>query len=51
MKLYAKATKRRNRLSGPHLPAFDRAIEWAQMGTNGERERVLATAEATENPA
>jgi integrase len=51
MKVYAKATKRRGRLSGPHLRAFDRAIEWAQMGTNDERERVLATAEATKNPA
>jgi hypothetical protein len=29
---YAQATKRRDRLTGPHLRAFDRAIEWAQSG-------------------
>jgi integrase len=51
MKVYAKATKRRERLSGAHLRAFDRAIEWARMGTNDARERVLATGEATKNPA
>jgi integrase len=51
LRVYTQATKRRERLSGPHLRAFDRAIEWAQMGTNGELERVLATAKATENPA
>ena len=51
MKVYAKATKRRERLSGAHLRAYDLAIEWALMGTNDEREHVLATAEATENPA
>jgi integrase len=36
---------------GTALRAHDRAIEWAQMGTNHELERVLATAQATENPA
>jgi integrase len=51
MRVYAKATKRRERLSGAHLRAYDRAIQWAQMGTNDELERVLATAEATKNPA
>lgn len=51
LKVYAQATKRRERLSGPHLRAYDRAIQWAQMGTNREAERVLATAEATKNPA
>jgi hypothetical protein len=35
----------------PHLKAYDRAIEWAQMGTNDALERVPATAEATKNPA
>jgi integrase len=30
LKVYTQATKRRERLSGPHLRAFDRAIEWAQ---------------------
>jgi hypothetical protein len=28
MRVYAKATKRRERLSGAHLRAYDRAIEW-----------------------
>jgi integrase len=31
--VYAKATKRRDRLSGPHLKEYDRAIEWALLGT------------------
>jgi integrase len=51
LRVYAQAVKRRERLSGAHLRAFDRAIHWARMGTNDVRERVLATAEATENPA
>lgn len=51
LRVYAQAVKRRERLSGAHLRAFERALEWAQMGTNDERERVLATAEATKNPA
>ena len=51
LKVYTQATKRRERLSGAHLRAHDRALQWAQMGTSVERERVLATAEATKNPA
>lgn len=51
LRVYAQATKRRERLSGAHLRAYDRAIVWARMGTNQELERVLATAEATKNPA
>jgi hypothetical protein len=51
LKVYTQATKRRERLSAAHRRAYDRAIEWAQMGTNNELERVLATAEATKNPA
>ncbi len=51
LRVYTQAVKRRERLSGAHLRAFDRALDWAQMGTNSERERVLATAEATKNPA
>jgi integrase len=50
LRVYTQATKRRERLSGAHLRAYDRAIHWAQMGTNQELERVLATAEATKNP-
>ena len=51
LKAYTMATRRRERLSGPHLKAYDRALEWAQMGTNEVLERVPATAEATKNPA
>jgi hypothetical protein len=51
LKVYAQATRRRERLSEPHRRAYDRAIEWAQMGTNPQLDRVPATAEATENPA
>ena len=50
LRVYAQATKRRERLSGAHLRAYDRAIHWARMGTNDEEERVLATAEATKTP-
>ena len=32
--VYAKATKRRERLSELHRKEYDRAIEWAQIGTN-----------------
>jgi hypothetical protein len=34
-RIYQKAVKRRERLSGAHLEAFDQALEWARMGTNG----------------
>lgn len=51
LSVYTKAVKRRERLSGVHLRAFDRAIEWARMGTNDSGELALATAEATKNPA
>jgi integrase len=51
LRVYTQATKRRERLSGAHLRAYDRAIDWARMGTSDELERVLATAEETEHPA
>jgi integrase len=38
--VYAQATKRRERLFGPHLKAYDRAIEWARMGTSTPNEAV-----------
>jgi integrase len=34
MEVYAKAVKRRERLSGTYLPEFDSALEWARLGTN-----------------
>jgi integrase len=32
LRVYAQATKRRDRLTGAHLKAYDRAFEWASMG-------------------
>jgi integrase len=43
LRTYAQATRRRERLSGPHLKAYDAAIEWAQMGTSVLPGRVRAT--------
>jgi integrase len=33
MKVYARAVRRRDRLSGEHLRAFDAALDWAAMGS------------------
>lgn len=35
MRVYARAIKRRGRLNGVHLIEYDKALEWAQMGTSG----------------
>jgi integrase len=50
LKVYAQATKRRERLSGPHLRAYDRALEWARMGTIAVLDPEPIPAEATKNP-
>ena len=34
LRVYAQATKRRDRLTGEHLKAFDRGLDWAGMGRN-----------------
>jgi integrase len=34
IRVYAKATKRRQRLTGAHAVEFDSAVEWARLGTN-----------------
>ena len=34
LRVYTQATKRRDRLSGAHLKAYDLALDWARMGTN-----------------
>jgi hypothetical protein len=34
LRVYTYATKRRQRVTGTHRRAFDRALEWAQMGTS-----------------
>ncbi|MGI9019207.1 MAG: tyrosine-type recombinase/integrase [Solirubrobacterales bacterium] len=36
MGVYAKAAKRRERLSGEYLKAYDSALEWALLGTTGD---------------
>lgn len=51
LRVYAQATKRRDRLSGPHLKAYDRALEWAQMGTGEPLTVPTFESEATKNPA
>ena len=38
MKVYAKAVKRRDRLSGAHREAFDAALQWAAMGSGAEND-------------
>ena len=50
LRCYAQATKRRERLSGPHLRAYDRALEWARMGTIAAHEPLTVPAEATKSP-
>jgi integrase len=50
LKTYTQATKRRERMSGPHLKAYDQAIEWAQMGTSVVPDPVPVPVEATKNP-
>jgi integrase len=35
-RVYQKAVKRRERLDGVYLEEFDRALEWAQLGTIGK---------------
>jgi integrase len=49
LSVYAKAAKRRERLSGNYLAEFDRALDWARMGTSVdsgpvEADVLLATA-------
>jgi integrase len=36
LRVYTYATKRRQRLTGTHRAEFDRALEWAQMGTSAD---------------
>ena len=46
MRVYAKATRRRSRLSGQTLKAFDEALHWAELGRISEVDEKTA---ATEN--
>jgi integrase len=38
IRVYARAVRRRERLSGAHLEAFDAALHWAAMGSGAENE-------------
>jgi hypothetical protein len=51
LRVYTGGTKRREPLSGPHRKAYDRAIEWAQMGTSEAETQTLVLVETTTNPA
>jgi integrase len=46
MRVYAKAVRRREKLSGEHLEAFDAAIDWALSGT---REQNAASGQSAGN--
>jgi integrase len=46
-RVYQKAAKRRERLAGSYLVAFDEALQWAAMGSSGA-EAASATAGAAE---
>lgn len=39
IKVYAKAVRRRERLSGGHLEAFDAALEWAALGSGADADQ------------
>ena len=51
LRVYTQATKHRDRLSGPHLKAYDQALEWAQMGTGAPFTVSTFDSEATKNAA
>jgi integrase len=50
LRVYAQATKRRDRLSGPHLKAYDEALVWAQMGTGESLPLPAVPVETTKSP-
>lgn len=50
LRVYTQATRRRERLSGPHRRAYDAAIEWAQMGIIPVDVAELENVEANKNP-
>jgi hypothetical protein len=51
MRCYAQASKRRDRMAKPQRDAFDRAIEWAELGTNDDLTVPALQTEATKKPA
>lgn len=51
LRVYAQATKRRDRLAKTHRDAYDRALDWARMGTSDLLTIDALRTEATRNPA
>ena len=50
LRVYSQAVKRRDRLAKPQREAFDRAIEWAAMGSSDDLTLPMFHSEATKNP-
>jgi integrase len=50
LRCYAKASKRRDRMAKPQRDAFDRAIQWAAMGSSDDLAVPGLRIEATKNP-
>jgi integrase len=51
LRCYARATSRRDRLARQHRKQFDRALDWARMGTGQALAVPSMPMEATKNPA
>jgi Phage integrase family len=51
LRCYTQATRRRERLTGAHVRAYDRAVDWARMGTSAPDEAIPVPVEATKNRA
>ena len=50
LRVYAQASKRRDRLAKPQRDGFDRAVEWAAMGSSVDLTVPTLQTEATKNP-
>jgi transcriptional regulator with XRE-family HTH domain len=50
LRCYTQAAKRRDRLAAPHRKQFDRAIEWAALGTSDALTVPTFDTEATKSP-
>lgn len=50
IRVYARAVKRRERLSGAHLEAFTLALQWAGMGRDGQGSLYRETPRASIRP-
>lgn len=51
LRTYTHAVKRRERLHGAEREQFERALDWALMGTNGAFAAEVLSAAETKNPA